>query len=319
MPLVSVVVPIYNVENYLSNCLESIMKQTMKDIEIILVNDGSTDGSGEICKKYADKDNRIKYVKQRNQGVSAARNTGMDIAIGDYILFVDSDDELNIEMIDKLYEDIEKNHADIAVCKIKRVKKQEEILQEKAEKAEIYSMLQEEALKSYLTESKLEIGVWNKLFRKSVIENLRYYVGRKMNEDKFFAFESIMNAEKITYRDETLYYYYERDNSATTQKFDTKWFDNIFFAEKIYEIVADKKPMLEAEARYQMLMTKYYLILKMKRNRAENSYQHEYRSLMDDIKKIKIGDLNINKRPKSGILMIKYCELAFEIIKKIQK
>ena len=102
MPIVSVVVPVYNVENYLSNCLESIMKQTMKDIEIILVNDGSTDGSGEICKKYADKDNRIKYVEQRNQGVSVARNIGMDVAIGGYILFVDSDDELNAEMIEKL-------------------------------------------------------------------------------------------------------------------------------------------------------------------------------------------------------------------------
>ena len=319
MPIVSVVVPVYNVENYLSNCLESIMKQTMKDIEIILVNDGSTDGSGEICKKYADKDNRIKYVEQRNQGVSVARNIGMDVAIGGYILFVDSDDELNAEMIEKLYEDIEKNNADIAVCKIKRIKKQEEILSEEKDNVEIYPMLQDEALRSYLTESKLEIGVWNKLFRKETIENLRYYVGRKMNEDKFFAFESIMNAKKISYRDEALYYYYERDNSATTQKFDTKWFDNIFFAEKIYEIIVDKKPMLETAARYQMLMTKYYLILNMKRNKAESSYQNEYRRLMDDVKKIKINDLNINKRPKSGILMIKYCEIAFEIVKKIQK
>lgn len=319
MSVVSVVVPVYNAEKYLGNCLESIINQTLSDIEIILVNDGSTDDSGRICEEYSKKDSRIVYIEQKNQGVSVARNTGKDAASGEYILFADADDELRLDMLEKLYSDAQKYNADIAVCKIQKIRTKEEIASDTVENIEICKMSQDEAMKSYLTESKLEIGVWNKLFRKSVIESINYYVGRKMNEDKFFAFESIMASKIITYRDEPLYYYYVRNDSVTKQKFDKKWFDNIYFAEKIYNIIVDTKPDLEAAARYQMVMTKYYLVLNMKRNHAEHNFSDEYKKLKHDIKKTKIDDLNINKRQRTGILMIKYCDKVFEIVKSIQK
>lgn len=319
MSVVSVVVPVYNAEKYLENCLESIINQTMRDIEIVLVNDGSTDNSGKICKQYEQNDARIIYVEQKNQGVSVARNKGKDIATGEYILFIDADDEMDLTMIEKLYSDIQKYNGDIAVCKIQKVKSKNEVKINTAEDISVCSMKQEDALKSYFTESKLEIGVWNKLFRKSVIENINYHVGRRMNEDKFFAFESIMKSQVITYRNEGLYYYFERDNSVTKQKFDEKWFDNIFFAERIYEIIIKDKPYLEREARYQLVMTKYYLILAMKRKQADISYKVEYEKLINDIKQIKIGDLQIRRNPKIGIMMIKHCRRVFELAKKIVK
>lgn len=319
MSVVSVVVPVYNAEKYLENCIESIINQTMKDIEIVLVNDGSTDNSGKICKQYEQKDTRIIYVEQKNQGVSVARNKGKDVATGEYILFVDADDEMDLTMIEKLYSDIQKYNSDIAVCNIQKVKCKDEVKKNKVEDISVCSITQENALKSFFTESKLEIGVWNKLFKREIIENINYYVGRRMNEDKFFSFESIMKAHVITYRNEGLYYYYERDNSVTKQKFDGKWFDNIFFAEKIYEIITMDKPNLEREARHQLVMTKYYLILAMKRKKADIRYKEEYEKLINDIKQIKIDDLKIRRNPQIGMMMIKYCRGIFEITKNITK
>ena len=319
MSVVSVIVPVYNAEKYLENCIESIINQSMREIEIILVNDGSTDDSEKICKQYERKDARVRYIEQKNQGVSVARNKGKDIATGEYILFIDADDEMDLTMIEKLYSDIQKYNGDIAVCKIQKIKSKDEVENITVEDISVCSMVQEDALKSYFTESKLEIGVWNKLFKKSVIENVNYYVGRRMNEDKFFAFESILNAQVITYRNEGLYYYYERNNSVTKQKFDEKWFDNIFFAEKIYEIIIKNKPNLEREARHQLIMTKYYLLLAMKRKQADRCYKEQYEKVIDDIKQTKINDLKIRRNPKVGMMMIKYCRGIFEITKSITK
>lgn len=317
MPVVSVIVPIYNAEQYLADCIESIVHQTLSDIEIILVNDGSIDESNKLCMRYKELDSRIIYIEQSNQGVSVARNAGKNKSSGEYIIFVDADDELHPQMLEKLYCDAKGYNADISVCQIQRIQSKNEIVTGLEGKVSV--MDNNAALKSYMTESKLEIGVWNKLFKKSAIENIDFCIGRKMNEDKFFAFEGIMNAEVVTYRNEGLYFYYVRNNSVTKQKFDKKWFDNVFFCEKIYEIIIKNKPELEAAARYQMVMTKYYLVLTMKRNHAEHSYSNEYHDLIQDIKKLDIRDLNIKKRPKMGILMIKYCRFIFEAFKSIQK
>ena len=127
MPAVSVVIPVYNVDKYLSCCLNSVINQTMTDIEIILVNDGSTDNSEEICKEYEKKDSRVVYIKQENKGVSVARNIGKKYSKGEYIIFIDSDDEMNLSMIQKLYCDIKENNADIAICGIQRVKEKSDI------------------------------------------------------------------------------------------------------------------------------------------------------------------------------------------------
>ena len=120
-PKVSIIVPVYNVENYLENCIESILNQTLQDIELILVNDGSTDGCRKICDEYAKKDNRITVIHKDYGGVSSARNAGLDISKGKYIGVVDSDEYVDLEMYDKLYKLCESNNSDIAVCKLGRV------------------------------------------------------------------------------------------------------------------------------------------------------------------------------------------------------
>lgn len=116
MPKVSVIVPVYNVENYIRKCLDSIISQTLKDIEIILVDDGSEDNSGKICDEYAEKDSRIIVIHQKNNGLSNARNTGLNIASGEYIGFVDSDDYIKSEMYSEMYQTAEKTDADMVLC-----------------------------------------------------------------------------------------------------------------------------------------------------------------------------------------------------------
>jgi len=114
--LISIIVPIYNVEIYLEKCLNSIINQTYKNIEILLINDGSSDNSLRICKKYQKKDKRIVLINKKNGGLSSARNAGIDKASGNYLLFIDSDDYIEIDMIEKLYNNIKSNNADISIC-----------------------------------------------------------------------------------------------------------------------------------------------------------------------------------------------------------
>ena len=121
MILVSIIVPVYNVEKYLERCLDSLINQTLKDIEIILVDDGSTDDSGNICDKYAKKDKRIKVIHKENGGLSDARNIGLSIANGRYLQFVDSDDFIHKQMIEILYNTIINNNADISICDFDKV------------------------------------------------------------------------------------------------------------------------------------------------------------------------------------------------------
>ena len=119
-PLVSIIVPVYQVKNYVGECVESLLRQTYTNLEILLVDDGSTDGSGAICDEYARGDNRIRVIHQENQGLSSARNTGLDQAKGEYVAFVDSDDAVRLDYIETLYDLADRYQADIAVCAYER-------------------------------------------------------------------------------------------------------------------------------------------------------------------------------------------------------
>ena len=316
MPIVSVIVPVYNAEQYLEGCIKSLLFQTLSDIEIIIVNDGSTDLSSEICKKYLLVDSRIKYIEQKNQGVSIARNQGKKVANGEFVIFVDADDEIAENMLEKLYNDAISNDADIAICSIQRISDKSEVVEIDSTVSEITIYDKVDALKCYLVESKFEIGVWNKLFRKTLIDSIEFYSGKKMNEDKFFAFEAICSSKRVIFRNEGLYYYYERIGSVSKKDFfETKWFDNIFFSEKIYKNVVENYPNLEPYARYQDIMTKYCLITKMTEMKAYREFSKEYHQLVAYIKAINIKDINIKKSSRYGIILIKYCVSLFKLVK----
>lgn len=207
--LVSIIIPVYNTEKFLGECLESIIKQNYKNIEIILIDDGSTDSSGKICMEYMEKDSRIIVIRQKNSGVSCARNRGLEIANGEFVLFVDSDDFVQKNYVKELYDKIQK--YDIAICGIGRFingKKKNSFLEQQE--------MNRDDLIIQTLESKF-IGGYpvNKIFKKSIIDrfNIKFNENIHIGEDMIWILEYLNHCEKGIYISEILYYYRLNDDS----------------------------------------------------------------------------------------------------------
>ena len=226
--LVSVIVPVYNVESYVAKCIESIVNQTFKDLDIILVDDGSRDSSGSICDRFAEKDKRIRVVHKENGGLSSARNAGLDIAIGDYIVFVDSDDYINQKMVETLYSAIIENNADLSICNYIHVN-------EKGEEIGISELriTQPQILSSEWMLERISKGwtfgaiAWNKMYSNKIFNGLRYPLGR-INEDEFISHRVMAQAETAVIIPNVLYYYLLRQGSITKTGFNLKNLDSIY-------------------------------------------------------------------------------------------
>lgn len=224
---ITVIVPVYNVENYLNKCLDSIITQTYKNIEIIVVNDGSTDNSGEICQEYAQKDNRIVYIEQGNAGLSAARNTGLDNMSGDYVTFVDSDDWIEQDYLETLYKKIVEYQADIAVGNYYSFNESEgmfyfHILGDSCyEKVYDNVSIFENLYESHEMKSFALISAWGKLYKVGLFEQLRFDIG-KLGEDGYLNQKIYLLAEKIVYIHKGIYSYRIRNNSLS-RTWTEKW------------------------------------------------------------------------------------------------
>lgn len=212
--LISVIVPVYNVEAYLSYCLDSILKQTYTNLEIIVVNDGSPDNCSTICERYAKMDVRIKVLHKQNGGLSDARNVGIDCARGDYISFVDSDDYVAEDFIATLYNNMKSHNADISICNY--VETKSSVWYGGEEYNEVSGFGNIEALeKLYFgsaQERKAMVVAWNKLYKRDIFQQLRYPVGKR-NEDEFIIQDILYKAKKIVYTSAELYYYLQREHS----------------------------------------------------------------------------------------------------------
>lgn len=228
MSKISIIVPVYNVEKYLENCIESILNQTFKDYELILVNDGSTDKSGEICDDYKKKDSRIRVIHKANGGLSSARNEGLNVACGQYIGFVDSDDSIHPRMYEILYDLIQKYKADISYCNYKNTYDLINKQHEEIKFMEVSEMNNIQAINSLYEDY---IGVklvvaWNKLYNKDLFNDLRYKVGR-IHEDEFMAHRILYKCNKIVYVNTEMYYYLQREGSIMSKLSDKRRVDKL--------------------------------------------------------------------------------------------
>ena len=219
--LISVIVPSYNVEKYISNCLDTILAQTYKNLEIICVNDGSTDGTGDIIAEYSKKDSRIKVISKKNGGLSSARNAGIDAAAGEYVALIDSDDYISEKYCERLITLINEYGADIARCRGRGVESMDysEPTSDTAPQITVRSKF--EALdifydgKFYGWYADDAPAVWNCLYRRKIFDGLRFNERLPRNEDESFTQRAIGEAEKVVYTDERLYYYYKRPGSLS--------------------------------------------------------------------------------------------------------
>lgn len=216
MQLLSVIVPVYNVEKQLPHCIETICNQTYHNLEIILVDDGSTDTSGKICDEFSEKDQRIKVIHKKNGGQSSARNVGLDIASGEYYSFVDSDDYIELDMYEKLISCLEEYpNADIACAGIIREKENGQNAQiiRSPKTQTIYQW--QEALTEILRSRNMGSSVWSKVYKKSVFENIRFPLGQT-NEDVHILAELHRN-RIVVHSGLPLYHYVIRDGSTTSK------------------------------------------------------------------------------------------------------
>lgn len=256
-PDISVIVPVYNVEKYIDRCVLSILGQTHKSIEIILVDDGSTDKSGELCDKYQKLDSRVRVIHKNNGGLSSARNAGIDIANGNFIGFVDSDDYIELDMYELLYNNIIKEKADMSVCGMYDCYKSTDKLKINSYSYEVLSKI--EAIHSIFEGRISGASAVNKLYRKELFNSIRYPEG-KTSEDAFVIVDILSKCSKVVMESTQKYYYYHRENSITTSKFSPRQFDVIDAYKYNYKMIVSCFPM-EKNVAMGRLCWAYFIVL----------------------------------------------------------
>lgn len=249
--MVSIIVPIYNLEQYCSYCIKSLLAQTYENIEILLIDDGSKDRSLAICQEFAAQDPRIRVIHQENQGVSAARNRGLDEARGDYIMFVDGDDIVAPNIVDRL-RGCMKDNISLTCCTHTRIRTLETSISSPT-LAEATTPARE--VLEQILRGQFDISACGKLFTKSRIGSVRFSHGRKHNEDKDFLFRYTINQNDslILVCDDPLYGYYIRPMSVTTTPYSPALLDMITLAQDAVDLVHDRMPELVEPAKVNLL------------------------------------------------------------------
>lgn len=244
LPLISVIVPVYKVEAYLDNCVRSIAAQTYGNLEILLVDDGSPDGSGSICDAWARKDPRFRVIHQKNSGGGAARNAALDAAAGELIAFVDSDDYISPDMLEHLYSLIA-DGADIAECDF--LTTAEDGVHFPQAEVSVKHYTREEAMHEHIQDTVFRQLVWNKLYRREMIGNIRFPVGTAI-DDEFFTYQVLLNANKLVRSDKVCYAYRQQPESIMHQKYSLKRLVGIQAKQQRLQCLKEKMPSLVYEA-----------------------------------------------------------------------
>lgn len=304
---ISVIVPIYKVEQYLNRCVDSIINQTYTNLEIILVDDGSPDNCPKICDEYAKIDDRIKVVHKENGGLSDARNAGLDIATGDYIGFVDSDDWIHKDMYKILYENIIKSKSDIAECSIKKIEVyKEDFNLEKDFKVNIYS--KEKSMEALINEDIVKQTVWNKLYKRKIIDNIIFEKG-KFHEDEFWTYRIIDKCNFLVHIDLEMYYYFQRQDSIMGQEYSIRRLDALEGRYNRYLYIKQKYPFLLYNAKLNLFYLCIYYLQQALKSIDKVQYEQSYEVIKKYIRNI---DFNMKDYKK-----MKFREFIWIFISKI--
>lgn len=285
-PLISVIVPIYKVEQYLDRCIQSIVNQTYCNLEIILVDDGSPDGCPEICDSWANRDNRIKVIHKENGGVSSARNAGLDFFSGDYVSFVDSDDWIEAELYENLLLACINQGAMLAVCGRYVVTGDQKIVDKCSVKAEVLEPAEFAA--RMLIGDRCDCCVWDKLFHKSLWNEYRFPNG-KIYEDIAVMYKPVLKANCVAIVGKPLYNYYRHSNSITKSPFTRKLFDYPNNTRKMLADIRNDYPKLYENACWAHIKALQYVASKIARAQKDSYFGNlgELRSLAKEISSLR--------------------------------
>ena len=300
---ISVIVPVYNVEQYLERCVDSIINQTYTNLEIILVNDGSTDNSGKLCDELAKKDERIRVIHKENGGLSDARNRGIYEAESDLVGFIDSDDYIDNDMYEVLLRNLNDTDADLSMCALYDVYNNTPEAQ--VTNKETWELSSEQAIKMVMEAKILSVTAVNKLYRKSLFTDLKFEVG-KIAEDAFIMIKLLDKCEKIVATNEKKYYYVHRENSITTQKFSTKFLNVIEAYEQNSNIILEKYPKLKDVAQTRMNWAYFYVLdrLLLDDNYNDKELENKLISYLKNHRKDILNDPLFTKGRKIGFIAL---------------
>ena len=294
--LISIIVPVYKVEKYLEKCVNSILKQTYTNLEIILVDDGSPDKCGQLCDELAKIDDRIKVFHKENGGLSDARNYGVERANGEYIGFVDSDDYIHECMYEELYKAIKKSGTSIAECGVTRVYKN--TLRPHYEGEDYFLVLDREGyLKEYLENKRLYGSAWCKLIHRDLAKKIKFPTG-KIYEDAFYTLELLKTVDKYTLISGNYYYYYIRENSITTRSFSSKDMDYIEIMNEIEDYTLANFPIFKEQLLVRLTFA-YISIFNQLLEVDNYKRKSEYKILKNKLKDNYFKVLSNKKAPKN--------------------
>ena len=305
--LISIIIPIYKVEQYLDKCIQSIINQTYKNLQIILVNDGSPDNCGKICDEYALKDNRIEVIHKINGGLSDARNVGIGRAKGKYIGFVDSDDYIEKDMYENMYNLLEERNADVCICNFYNVIENNNIIKNPNNGIQEYNKI--DILKEILLDKQIQSYAWNKLYKSELFDNVKYPVGKKY-EDIGTTFYILEKCNKVVVTDLPKYYYLNRIDSIVNNLSEQTVIDYVDLINERYDYIENKYSELRRYNIYYLartLITAYADLQKLKKpgkeiiekldnlynktKKAINEYEKEVIDLFDEKQKMQLYTL----------------------------
>lgn len=300
--IVSIIIPVYNVEKYFKRCIESIMDQSYTQIEIILVDDGSLDSSGALCDVYALKDKRIKVIHKENGGLSSARNVGIDNATGDLICFVDSDDYVSCDYIERMVNMLLENKADVSILQMKLVPEDCNVEFCSQEKEKVLSLDTQDGIEASLYQKLFTCCAPSKLYKRSVIGSVRFPEG-KISEDLATCHLFFNNADKIVYSS-YFGYYYRQHNKSIMHNFSAKRLDALEWCNSIENFCLNNFPMILNAAYCRTFNVCIHLLLDLpKTDDNYDLYSHE---LWDNIKRTRgyvLLDIKARKREKIAALL----------------
>lgn len=307
-PLISIIIPVYNVKAYVGKCLDSIKRQKYENLDIIIVDDGSIDESGKICDEFAKNEIRARVFHKKNGGLSNARNFGIKKAKGEIIAFVDSDDFVQKEYVSAMYEDMEKNNVDMVICGYDLIKPKKEIISGKTA-----------TIKLLTKQENIDIVAWNKLYKKSLfIDNNLWFPEGKKYEDTLVVYKILAQAKKVSYLDKSLYRYVERKESIMkTEKTEDRLMARELAAKEAIEFFKNDIDLKQA-AEVSLLLANYAFLDFAIGGKIDKKYGEQAKKWIKEHRDDFVGNKYITKKLRTyNLASAKVGGVVYWIFRKI--
>lgn len=309
--LVSVIVPVYNTENKLKKCINSVTNSSYTNLEIIIVDDGSEEKTALLCNQLKQQDKRIKVIHQKNKGVSCARNKGIDIAKGEYITFVDADDYIDEKMIKALLTNLRKYDADISMCKYNEIYRDKKICINKV--SEIIKIQEvPNVLIDFFEKNEIGWNVWGKMYKREIVGTTRFLEGKRTAEDMYFLYQVLKKTKRLVIKENALYNYVKWDTSTMNSKNIDKFFDTFSLIQKVYEDSEVSEVYNESKLKFYLCKSLWFFKLIVAKGTKNNTEEIEMRrkKFLNNLQNKKI---KCSFREKWELLLLNKTEFGFKI------